>query len=269
MHTMSKGRFSHLEDRLERLIEGSFTRLFRGSLSPRDVALALARAIEDHVALDETGVETAPNRYHISLNPADHNALLSRAPDLAEQLARQVVVYCQEAGLSLAQHPEISLSADEQIEPQQLRVEASHNLAQHEATQILQPLEPQPPTTPRRPAEPQLIVDGSRSVPLTRDIFNVGRRPDNDLVLDDPRVSRHHLQLRLRYGRYVLYDAQSRGGTYVNGQRTTEHILAPGDVIQIGGTSLLYMEEDPTGMHGDTQSDMHPPPTSDDEPSYE
>ncbi len=265
---MSKGRFSHLEDRLEHLIEGSFARLFRGSLYPRDVALLLARAIEDHIAVDETGIETAPNLYHISLNPADCEALLSRAPDLAEQLARQVVTYCQEAGLHLAQHPEITLSPDKQIEPRRLHVEASHSLARHEATQILQPLAPQPPAPPR-PLEPQLIVDGNRSVPLTRDIFNVGRRPDNDLVLDDPRISRHHLQLRLRYGRYVLYDAQSRGGTYVNGQRVTEHILTPGDVIQIGGTSLLYMEEDPTGIHGDTQSDMHPPPTSDDEPSYE
>lgn len=91
-------------------------------------------------------------------------------------------------------------------------------------------------------------------------MFNIGRHPDNDLVLSDLRISRHHVQLRLRHSRFVIYDRKSRGGTFVNGNPISEHILTSGDVIRIGGVTLLYMEDEPSDRRlSDTQLDMLPP----------
>jgi pSer/pThr/pTyr-binding forkhead associated (FHA) protein len=88
-----------------------------------------------------------------------------------------------------------------------------------------------------------LIVDGIRTVPLTRQGLTIGRRPDMTLVLDDAHVSRVHAQIRLVQGRYVIFDLDSSGGTYVNGQRVTQCLLHPGDVISLAGAQLVFGQE--------------------------
>jgi len=112
------------------------------------------------------------------------------------------------------------------------------------------------------PPQAYLIVNGQTYVPL-RSVTNIGRRRDNTIVLDDPRVSRHHCQLRYRFGAYVLYDLGSRAGTYVNNQRISEVVLQPGDVIALAGERLVYTVDEQTTSeytpHRDTK--LTPPPT--------
>lgn len=256
---MSKKRITNLEERLTRLIEGGFARLFRGALQPRTVAVQLIHAIEDGALLDENGEEVAPTRYRVYLHPSDHADLLTTTPDIAHQLARQVVAYCQETGFHLTNTPNVTLQADPAIAGHDLRIEAQHAAHKHETTQIMDRV---PAAATPRPKDAQLVINGKRIVPINRDVFNIGRHPENNLVLGDLRVSRHHIQLRLRNARYVLYDTKSRGGTLVNGQRVSEHILAPGDVIHIGGVSLLYLEEEAASSLTDTQHDLIPPDLS-------
>ncbi len=254
---MKNRRISNFEDRLERLVEGSFARLFRGPLHPRDVALQLAKSIEDNTIVGGGGREAAPTQYQIRLFPDDYTVLIAQTPDLTQQLAREVVDYCQETGFHLLSTPEVILIPDPAVQARTLQVDVRHIVHKHETTQIMEPVDL--PLVGSR-LDASLIIDGQRTVPINRDIFNIGRHPENNLVISDVRVSRHHLQIRLRHERFILYDKQSRGGTYVNGQRVNEHILSPGDVIRIGGASLLYMEEEsPSGSITDTQQDMVPP----------
>ncbi len=65
-------------------------------------------------------------------------------------------------------------------------------------------------------------------------------RSGTDLVLDQPLVSRHHADLSWREGKHVLRDANSAHGTRVNGRRIRDHILVPGDIVQIGTFRLTY-----------------------------
>jgi hypothetical protein len=253
---MTKKRIANLEEHLERLIEGGFARLFRGSLQPREVAIQLARAIEDNTLSGIDGREVAPSQYQITFNPGDYAALLAQTPDLSGQLAERVVDYCMEIGLHLLSTPEVILAADAGVAPRSLIITARHVVTRHETTQIMQPVQAPPPVLP---PDAQLIIDGDRTIPLQTEVVNIGRHPENDLVLNDVRVSRHHVQLRLRHGKYVIYDRQSRSGTFVNGHRISEQILMPGDVIRIGGISLLYMEEERDTNLDDTQLDMLSP----------
>jgi len=98
---------------------------------------------------------------------------------------------------------------------------------------------------PRAPHGVIIAREGSvrREVPLSADPLTVGRDPKNDIVLDDRRISRRHAEVRLRLGRYTLYDLQSTNGTFVNGRRIAEMVLSDEDRITIGGAELVVRLE--------------------------
>jgi pSer/pThr/pTyr-binding forkhead associated (FHA) protein len=70
--------------------------------------------------------------------------------------------------------------------------------------------------------------------------FTVGRDPGNDIVLRDPKVSRHHAEIVFERGFFVLHDLASANGTYVNGKRVRSQItLQSGDEIRLGSARFL------------------------------
>jgi serine phosphatase RsbU (regulator of sigma subunit) len=91
-----------------------------------------------------------------------------------------------------------------------------------------------------------VIVDpnGHKSrVPIDPLPFRIGRQPDSNLVLRDSRISRAHARIVAENGTYVLEDANSRHGTFVNGRRVERHPLQNSDRIEFGSTesfSLLF-----------------------------
>jgi pSer/pThr/pTyr-binding forkhead associated (FHA) protein len=87
------------------------------------------------------------------------------------------------------------------------------------------------------------VVNGGAPFQITSDVINIGRMIDNDLAIDDPYVSRYHIQLRRRGSEYLLFDINSSRGTLVNGVRVREHALRSGDVIDIGRSRLIYMDD--------------------------
>ncbi len=95
------------------------------------------------------------------------------------------------------------------------------------------------------PEDAFVIIDGTRVIPLNQAIVNIGRRIENTLVVDDPRVSRTHAQLRAINSRYIIFDLNSTGGTFVNGKRVNQSILYPGDVISLAGAELIYGQKNP------------------------
>lgn len=73
-----------------------------------------------------------------------------------------------------------------------------------------------------------------KSRALNGDLLTIGRWPDNDIVLPDRMVSRHHARIHRVDTEYVLEDLESTNGTFINGTRVgNRHILTDGDRIQI------------------------------------
>ena len=89
------------------------------------------------------------------------------------------------------------------------------------------------------------VIDGTKYYPLAKAVIQIGRRLENDLVIDDPRVSRNHAQLQAIEGHYVLFDLSSTGGTFVNGNRITQTIIYPNDTISLGGVLLTFHQDEP------------------------
>ena len=83
---------------------------------------------------------------------------------------------------------------------------------------------------------------GSRAVQfdLGGPLIGIGRASDNDVIVDDPMVSRHHCQLMLQHGAYGFTDLGSRNGSTVNGQPVSQIALGPGDIIRIGDTQIEF-----------------------------
>ncbi len=256
-------RLAKLEAQIERFVEGTLTRLLAGRLQPREVAVRLARAMEDCAQPGPKDARFAPTHYHVHLNPEDAAALRLAAPDLISSLSAELLVFARELGLSLAGQLVITLNADPAIEPHGVRVDASHVRPAGE-TRPIQPLDAEALT---QPPKAFLIINGERHLPLNRAVITLGRKLDNTLILDDPHVSRHHAQLRQRYGRWVLYDLGSASGTYVNNQRIEECVLRPGDVISLAGVMLIYGEEE-SGVTEDTGGTRPLPRRRDSGPSY-
>lgn len=89
-----------------------------------------------------------------------------------------------------------------------------------------------------------LTINGVDLFPVRVAVVSMGRRIDNTLVLNDPRVSRQHAELRRFNGRYVIFDMGSTGGTYVNGQRVTHSVVYDGDIISLAGVHIIFRQKD-------------------------
>lgn len=80
---------------------------------------------------------------------------------------------------------------------------------------------------------------------LIGEALELGREPDNDAMLPDPKVSRRHARIRRDGERYVLADLGSSNGTFVNGERVVAPArLEDGDVILIGDVELVFNDRD-------------------------
>jgi pSer/pThr/pTyr-binding forkhead associated (FHA) protein len=67
----------------------------------------------------------------------------------------------------------------------------------------------------------------------------IGRRQENDVVIDDPAVSGHHARIDSVGNRLALIDLKSKNGSFVNEQLVSTHWLKHGDVVTIGGHELV------------------------------
>jgi len=95
----------------------------------------------------------------------------------------------------------------------------------------------------------QLTVPGTRDqvFEFALEIVNIGRAPDNDLVLAHGSVAEHHARVLLRDERFIVTDLRTQEGTYLGGRRLAQAvIIQPGDVLNIGAYALAIMDRPPS-----------------------
>ena len=106
------------------------------------------------------------------------------------------------------------------------------------------PAPDRPAPAPDRPAVPAGgISSASHREPsvvrrLPTKVLRIGRAPDNDVVISDLSVSRHHAELRRVGDTYQIGDLNSHNGTFVNGQRVVSAPLTEGDIVGIGPSTF-------------------------------
>ena len=94
---------------------------------------------------------------------------------------------------------------------------------------------------------PKMIVsiDGVviKEVQLTKDRTTLGRRPYNDIVIDNLAVSGEHAVLQMTGNEVYLEDLNSTNGTYVNGKAVKKQLLQNNDTVEIGKYKIKYINE--------------------------
>jgi pSer/pThr/pTyr-binding forkhead associated (FHA) protein len=237
-----KIKLTKLEARIQELVEIRVVGILPGVKIEKTTIQQLATAMQANI-IEKDGIKIAPNIFTLIVHPDE----TSRWQDvqLLEALKEALQIVGREADLGFAAPPTLSVAADASLAPDEVRVIASHkidNLGPTDA--VIQ--NPSFATDENKiPENAFLIIDGRKVFPLNGLVINIGRRLENQLAIDDPRVSRAHAQLRAIKGRYVVFDLNSTGGTFINGQRTNQSILYPGDVISLAGVSLVFGQDNP------------------------
>ena len=94
----------------------------------------------------------------------------------------------------------------------------------------------------------KLHGQGSRSIDLTADSFSIGRKPENDLPIDDHTVSSRHAKIVRMQSVYFLEDLKSTNGTAVNGRPVERAQLHDADVITIGQHRIIFQDNAPSAV---------------------
>ena len=231
-----------LEARLQAAIEINFPSIIPGRRLEDIVIQKLAIAIHTNTVTKVDGAILAPNAYTLMVHPNDLEKW--QESHLQANLLSCITQVAQEAGFQLIIRPTLTLLTDGNLSPADVEVIASHWAEPMEDTNAT-PLETGSTEESIIPENAFLIVEGVKVFPLTAPVVNIGRRLDNQLIIDDPRVSRNHAQLRAIKGRFVVFDLNSTGGTFVNGQRASQSVLYPGDVISLAGVTLIFGQDNP------------------------
>lgn len=195
--------------------------------------------MEDGQIIGVGGQVVAPNRYRVFLNPADYQALRSFQASLEMDLGSYLTELIAKSGATTIGRPVVQLAPSHKVAPKRVKVLTS--LLDEGGTK------PKKHSTRPMPNLGQAVASrpyaflfyGQRSIPLNKPLLAIGRGRDNDVILEDRRISRHHVQLQWRHGRFTLYDLGSKGGTTVNGRPVRECVLSEGDVISLGGVRLV------------------------------
>ena len=206
----------------------------------------LAAAIQQNMTTTEAGLVIAPDVFTLILHPETAKHWMDQK--LLTVVLHSITEVGQEAGFKFTIPPTITITTDEKIPTNDVEIVASQRIeAMAETNATATPLDTGSleSTVQQIPENAFLIVEGVKIYPLNLAVVNIGRRLDNQLVIDDPRVSRNHAQLRAIKGRFVVFDLNSTGGTFVNGQRTSQSVLYPGDIISLAGVALIFGQDNP------------------------
>jgi hypothetical protein len=82
-----------------------------------------------------------------------------------------------------------------------------------------------------------------QTIRLTEEMTTLGSVAGNTIVLADPAVSRKHVAIRRQDGEYEVADLGSTNGIYVNGHKQPKKNLAPGDIVRVGNTEMVFRRE--------------------------
>lgn len=241
-----KDKLATLENRLRELIEIRLVNALLGPQAERLVAQRLAAAIQPPETEGDSQ-KPAPDVYTLLVHPQTA-ARWQATPQISETLLDILKSAAGETGVHFASAPEITIAADMSLGIDDVQIVASYrveSLGETKGVTGPSASKPENESSENLPENAFLIVDSVKVFPLDKSVINIGRRLGNHLVINDPRVSRNHAQLRAIKGRFVLFDLDSTGGTYINGQRVSQSVLYPGDVISLAGVPLIFGQDNP------------------------
>lgn len=209
---------------MERMVEGTFARVFRSGLRPVELGRRLVREMDDGRSIDVRGRLIAPNDFTVRLGDDDHARFAEVSDTLARELATAARDHARDEGYSFLGPVSVELVLDRRFRAGSFAIDGRLREA------------------PGGAGAGSLVLPDGSMLPLEGRVLTVGRQSTCDITVADPNVSRQHAEIRPHDDRYVLVDLGSTNGTRVNGERIAQHELVDGDELGFGNTTLVFEE---------------------------
>ncbi len=227
------------EQRLEQMVSGAFARAFRSAVQPVEIAAALQRECDNNAQILSRQRRMVPNDFHVELSDADLERLAPYDSALVKELTSQVEEYAQTQSYVFSGPVSLAFEAADDLTIGRFRVRSrAHASVVSNATH-----------TQVRRARAYVEVNGTRH-PLQPPGLVVGRGTEADLRINDPGVSRRHVEFTVEESAtgvsMAVQDLGSTNGMLVDGHRVASTPLRDGTEVKIGRTTLTVrvVEED-------------------------
>ena len=235
------GLLNNLEQRLDRIVNGGFSRAFKSEVDPVELAAALQQEI-DLQATHVNGRTVAPNIFIFDLSRADRTRLEPYFGNLRAELAAVAKSYIIDQRYVVVGQLSVDFGADDALDTGEFRIRsdaADGTRSLHEPAVNPDLGQQVPSVVTSRATAPRIVAVGGQEYTLTQPIVTIGRGEAAGIRITDPGASRVHCEVIL--GSQVLVrDLGSTNGTIVDGIRINEAILKDGSIIRIGDTTLTY-----------------------------
>ena len=246
-----------IEQRLEGMVEGLFSRLFRSGLQPVEIGRRITREMGENKTVSVNRVY-APNEFQVTIAADDWERFSAMEAGLQREFTDLIIETAKENHWNLMGMPKVAFQRGESLGKGQYRVESSLTA---------DPEVKAPPVSTRSPntddlsatgaisldeaerlglksagARLEVLAEGKKAeeISITRTPVTIGRMSTNDVVLSDGNVSRKHAEIRRESGRWMLVDLGSTNGSMVNDKLAREHPLEDGDRITFGMSELVF-----------------------------
>lgn len=210
------------ERRLERMVEGTFSRVFRSGLKPVELGRRLVREMDANRSVGVTGERVSPNHFVIELSPGDMEQFGDVSESLRRELADAAREHARDEHYSFLGPVSVDLVVSDRLKTGNFRIAAGLREGKGGV------------------APGSLVLPDGQRVVLGEAIVSVGRLSECTLVLEDTNVSRNHAEIRPHGTGFKLIDLGSTNGSKVNGERVAERQLHDGDLLEFGSIGIRF-----------------------------
>ncbi len=225
------GGLQRFERKLEQAISGAFAKAFRSAVQPVEIAAALQRECDNNAQILSRERRMVPNDFHVELAQVDLDRLAPYDSTMARDFTEQLEDHAKDQGYQFPGPVRIEFEAADDLTTGRFRIRSSARArVQSNATH----------TQAQRARA--FVVAGGEQHPLHPPATVVGRGTEADIRVNDPGVSRRHIEFQLTSDAAGLQvrvrDLGSTNGMLVDGHRITSTSLRDGSQVKIGSTTL-------------------------------
>ena len=228
------GGLQKFEQRLEQMISGVFARAFRSAVQPVEIAAALQRECDNNAQILPRDRRLVPNDFHVELSQTDLDRLAPYDSAMAKELTDQLQDHADAQSYVFPGPVRVAFESAEDLTTGRFRIRSQ---AQAKVTGTST-------RTQISRARALLDVNGTQH-PLQPPGLVVGRGSEADLRINDPGVSRKHVEFLVvstgadgRDPEIEVHDMGSTNGMLVNGRKVPRATLRNGAQVKIGNTTM-------------------------------
>lgn len=227
------GVLQRFEQRLENLVQGAFTRAFRSEVKPVEIASAIQRELDNNAQIVTRERALAPNNFVIELGPSDHERLGPYLGTLSTELVDLAREHAELQHYAFTGPVTVNFERQDDLGTGQFRVRSQVRAGVDRGASYT------PTSTTERNSVAYLRINGTQH-PVVAPGIVLGRGSECDIRIDDPGVSRRHVEIRVytqgTETQLMAVDLGSTNGTVIDGARVPQAPVTDGSRIVLGST---------------------------------